>query len=154
MTSSPAPVPSLTPVLDFLRVLWQLNHRLEVASVEMLRTRGVTGQQRMLLRVVQHLQPVSAGVVANALHVHAGTLSASLRRLEERGLLVREKRDSDARRVSISLTPAGIEVANQLGGTIEEAVATVLQSTSTETTEAVLALLRELSAQMPARGDR
>lgn len=144
-------VPALTPVLDFLRALWNLNHRLEVASSEMLRTHGVTAQQRMLLRVVQQLQPVSAGVLAEALHVHAGTLSASLRRLEQRGLLRRQRDAEDGRRVTVTLSATGLELIGVTKGTVEACVADVLSGSSAETTSTTLDMLGRISESLPGR---
>ncbi len=144
-------VPALTPVLDFLRALWHLNHRLEVASSEMLRTHGVTAQQRMLLRVVQQLQPVSAGVLAAALHVHAGTLSASLRRLEQRGLLRRQRDAADGRRVTVTLSPTGLELIGVTKGTVEACVAEVLECVSADATATTLEMLGRISESLPGR---
>ncbi len=145
--------PVLPPVLDFLRALWQLNHRLEVASSEMLRTRGVTAQQRMLLRVVQHLEPISAGMLAETLHVHPGTLSTSLRRLEQRGLLARQRDSGDGRRVHVSLTDAGRLLASRVEGTVEASVERVLESTTGDVTQSTLDMLRRLSDSLPVRSE-
>ena len=145
--------PVLTPVLDFLRALWELNHRLEVASSEMLRTRGITAQQRMLLRVVQHLEPISAGLLAETLHVHPGTLSTSLRRLEQRGLLSRQRDSGDGRRVHVSLTEAGRTLASVVEGTVEASVDGVLRSTGSDVTRSTLDMLRRLSDALPVRSE-
>lgn len=153
-------VPPLTPVLDSLRELWALNHQLEMRSSRMLRTLGVTAQQRMLLRVVQVVGPMAAGVLARTLHVHPGTLSSSLRRLEERHLLVRRRDAADARRVVVSLTPAGDRTAGQLEGTVEQAVEQALAAASPRATRAALEFLRALTdilaedgAGEPIKGD-
>ena len=138
-------VPPLTPVLDSLRELWALNHQLEMRSSRMLRTLGVTAQQRMVLRVVQVVGPMPAGVLARTLHVHPGTLSTSLRRLEERHLLVRRRDPGDARRVVVSLTPAGDRTARQLEGTVEQAVEQALAEASPRATRAALGFLRALT---------
>lgn len=151
--NDPVVDPALTPVLQFLRALWHLNHRLEVASSEMLRTRGLTGQQRMLLRVVQQLQPVSAGMLAATLHVHAGTLSTSLRRLERRGLLSRQRDSVDGRRVTVTLTDAGMTLVSITQGTVEACVEEVLRTTDARLTEATLDMLARISDALPTRGE-
>ncbi|MEO6446679.1 MAG: MarR family transcriptional regulator [Gemmatimonadaceae bacterium] len=147
MTRTPREVvgPALPPVLDFLGVLWELNHGLEVASREMLRTSGVTAQQLMMLRVVRYLQPVSAGVLAGILHLHPGTLSASLKRLEGRGLVQRHRGAEDARRVMISLTGAGAILATDVAGTVEQAVANALAQTHPSRVKIAQSLLRRIA---------
>lgn len=144
----------LPPRLDVLRVLWKLNHQLEVASSEMLRTIGVTAQQRMLLRVVQHLQPVSAGTLAEALHVHPGTLSAALRRLERRDLVTRRRSADDARRILVALTARGRRIAARADGTVEHAVQAAVAQSDPRSVEATLALLHAVADELrpPARG--
>ena len=120
----------------------------------MLRTRGVTGQQRMLLRVVQQLQPVSAGTLAAMLHVHAGTLSTSLRRLEQRSLIARHRDTTDGRRVTVTLTDAGLVLVSVTQGTVEACVDEVLRTTDVRVTQATLETLGRISGALPTRGER
>lgn len=141
-------VAPLTPVLEFLRVLWNLNHQLEIRSSEMLRTIGVTAQQRMVLRVIGHVGPVSAGVLARILHVHPGTLSAALRRLEQRGLVVRRRAGEDARRVIVALTPPGEQMAGTAEGTVEQAVDTVIFGADPASVAATLEILGRVAAHL------
>ena len=44
--------PSLGPTLDFLRLLWELDHALQRRSKRMARALGLTGPQRLVLRIV------------------------------------------------------------------------------------------------------
>lgn len=116
----------LEPVFDFIRTLWLLNHRLETTSKHMMRTIGLTGPQRMLLRVVGSNPGIAAGALAETLHVHPGTLSSALRRLEARRLLVRTPDARDRRRILIDLTPAGRKLDKPMHDTVESAVRAAL----------------------------
>jgi len=149
---SPRPeLPTLPPVLEFLRALWSLNHALEVTSSAMHRASGVTAQQRMVLRIVGHLGTVAAGTLSTLLHVHPGTLSAALRRLEGRGLLARQRADDDARRVLVALTPQGEHLLLTTDGSVERAAASVLDSSDAASVSDALRFLEQMSQTLEAR---
>ena len=80
----------LEPALTFLRELWALDHALGSTSKRMLDRMGITGPQRMVLRFVGKFPGISGGELAALLHLEKSTLSLTLSRLEERGLIVRE----------------------------------------------------------------
>ncbi|MCC6648877.1 MAG: winged helix-turn-helix transcriptional regulator [Polyangiaceae bacterium] len=116
----------LGPELGFLQRLWQLDHALERASTRMERTLGVTAQQRLVLLCVGRFPGLMAGQLAALLHVDPGTVSASLGRLEGRGLLERQRDPRDQRRVTLGLTPGGRALVRPSDVTIEHAVARLL----------------------------
>src|SRR5678816_1894070 len=100
-------VPGLGNVLDFMRVLWAVDHGLEAASKRMEARVGVTGPQRFVIRMVGRFPGVSAGRLAEILHLHPSTLTGILKRLETRGLIARHVDPSDGRRALFELTPRG-----------------------------------------------
>ena len=138
----------LGPTLSFMRALWDLNHALEVASSRMLRDFGVTGQQRFILRLTGKLGPLSAGRLAHMLHVHPGTLSAALTRLERRGLISRKRDRKDARSVLIHLTPRGKRLVLSLPVDLERSVAHAIRS---EDRAAILQTLARLAKELRIR---
>jgi DNA-binding MarR family transcriptional regulator len=112
----------LGETLTFLRALWAVDHGLLSVSKRMRARLGVTGNQRLLLRFVAHFPSLSAGDLAELLHVHPSTLTGTLRLLEGRGFLMREVDPDDARRALFTLTRRGTTVAGARSGTVEEAV--------------------------------
>lgn len=119
--------PPLPEVLQFMQVLWRLVHGLEQASRRMTVTHGVTGPQRLVLRLVG-LQPgISAGGLAAALHVHPSTLTGVLRRLQAEKLLSRTAYAGDHRRAVLRLTPRGRRKNASRSGTVEAAVSEALK---------------------------
>ena len=64
----------LGPVLDFMRLMWAINHGLDRASRGMQAKFGVTGPQRLVLRIVGTFPGLSAGDLARTLHVHPSTV--------------------------------------------------------------------------------
>jgi len=118
----------LGPALDFLQRLWQLNHTLEKLSSRMEKRLGITAQQRLILRCVGKYPGMTAGHLAMLLHVDPGTVSASLRRLEKKGLLQRRRDPRDKRRASLGLTAMGRALDRPAEGTVEGAVDRLLES--------------------------
>jgi MarR family transcriptional regulator, organic hydroperoxide resistance regulator len=117
----------LGPVLDFMRALWALDHALQSASKRMEATRGVTAPQRLVVRIVGRFPGISAGEVADILHLHPSTLTGVLKRLEERALLERRPDPADGRRALLQLTGRGRKVDRLRDGTVEAAVRRALR---------------------------
>jgi DNA-binding MarR family transcriptional regulator len=123
--------PALDPALDFLERLWQLNQALEQLSRRMEKRYGVTAQQRLMIRCVGRFSGIGAGQLASLLHVDPGTVSATLKRLEGKGLLRRHRDPRDKRRTALFLTARGRTLEKPLPGTVEEAVERLLEAVHT-----------------------
>jgi DNA-binding MarR family transcriptional regulator len=113
---------SLDRALDFLRLLWAVEHGLQRASKRMEATLGVTGPQRLVLRIVGRFPGLSAGELARIVLLHPSTITGILQRLVSRGLLVRERDPEDSRRVRLRLTQRALTFTRVSQGTVERAV--------------------------------
>jgi DNA-binding MarR family transcriptional regulator len=113
---------TLGPVLDFMRLVWAVDHGLAARSKQMEQTLGVTGPQRFVVRVVGRFPGISAGELAEILHLHPSTLTGILRRLEAAGVLKRKDDPVDRRRALFHLSPKGKRVDGARRGTVEDAV--------------------------------
>src|SRR5260221_1202621 len=102
--------PPLGAVLDFMRLLWAVDHALQSASKRMEATFGITGPQRLVVRIAGRFPGISAGRIAEILHVHSSTLTGVLKRLEHRGILQRTADAREARRPLFDLTAKGTKV--------------------------------------------
>src|SRR6185295_1503513 len=91
-------------VLEFMRVLWAVDHALQSTSKWMEVRLGVTGPQRLVIRMIGCFPGISAGALANLLYVHPSTLTGVLRRLSERGAIRRSADPYDSRRALFWLT--------------------------------------------------
>ena len=118
--------PPLGAVLDFMRLLWSVDHALQSSSKRMEATYGVTGPQRLVVRIVGRFPGIAAGRVAEILRVHPSTLTGILKRLESRGMLQRKSDPRDARRALFGLTTKGRKLDTLRTGTVEQAVRRVL----------------------------
>ena len=140
----------LGPTLEFMRLLWGLDHALQRRSKWMSTRRGVTGPQRLALRIIGHMPHVSAGLLATTLKLHPSTLTGVLQRLERRGFLTRRVDGSDRRRVHLDLTDRGRAATRPLRGSVEDAVTEVLKREDPRELRATADLLRSLVRELEA----
>ncbi|TAJ21141.1 MAG: MarR family transcriptional regulator [Planctomycetota bacterium] len=144
----PSPVDRGEHVLDFLRQLWAVDHALQRRSKQMLRERGVTGPQRLALRLLLLEPGISAGELAGAMHVHPSTLTGVLERLERRRLVRRRARPGDLRSVELHATPAGAAIVRETRGTVEDAVRRSLARHTQRELDVARDVLRELEQEL------
>ena len=124
--------------LQFLQRVWELVHALDVRSKRMEQTIGVTGPQRLVIRLVGQKPGQTASEIAHTLGKHPSTLSGVLARLEGRGLLDRTIDPADRRRARFKLTAAGKLVDRERKGTVEAATRRALARMAAPEAEAVL----------------
>lgn len=132
--------------LTFMRLLWGVNHALEASSKRMDAAIGVTGPQRLVIRIVGRFPGISAGRLARLMHVHPSTLTGILGRLVTRGLVRRDPDPNDARRALFGLTVRGRELDALRSGTVEAKVRATLTrfpDARVAATQAVLAAITE-----------
>jgi DNA-binding MarR family transcriptional regulator len=137
--------PRLDRILAFLRLLWALDHGLQRVSKRMEAERGVTGQQRLLLRVASRNPGISPGQLAEALHLHPSTVTGLLQRLARRGYLTRRRDPTDGRRFSVRLTPKARPAVAPGPRTVEALVGKALSIFPDGKIEASEELLRALA---------
>lgn len=150
-TSNEPQVGQLGEVLDFLRLLWAVDHNLQLTSKRMVNAIGLTGPQRMVIRLVGRFPGISAGTLAQTLHLHPSTLTGVLKRLETRGLIWRKTDPADGRRALFGLTPEGTALDAPASGTVESAVSAALAKLSKPTIEAAAEALKQISDELAAQ---
>ena len=147
----------LGKVLDFMRLIWALDHGLQSLSKRMQASIGLTGPQRVALRVLGRRPGISAGALANVLRIHPSTLTGVLHRLEGKGLVRRTRDPGDGRRSLLELTPGGRKLDVPAPGTVEAVVAQVLAGIPEARLRPAADLLTTFAAALlddPARGRR
>ena len=114
----------------------------------MVRTLGVTGPQRFVLRVVG-LQPgISSGELAQYLHLHPSTLTGVLQRLDDAGLLKRTRDRADARRVLLKITGQGRRVLARKGASVEAVVRSVIGEASAKELASAVEVLGRITTAL------
>lgn len=142
----------LSQALRFMRTLWLLDHSLSRRSKNMGATLGITGPQRLVLRVVGRNPGIAAGAIARTLHLDKSTMTGILQRLEDRGFLRRSPDPEDGRISRFALTSAGARLDRHDRGTIEAAVRRLLNRLPPEQIEVAEHVLQELSAELDRDG--
>jgi MarR family transcriptional regulator, organic hydroperoxide resistance regulator len=147
-------MPRDEPVLEFLRLMWAVDHQLQSMSKRMLADLGLTGPQRLAVRFIG-LQPgLAAGQLAGLLHLDPGTVTGILRRLEAARLITRERDATDSRRVCLTLTKRGQAINRRRTGTIEFAVRRALGAVSAADERAARRVLKLLAAELGSEAVR
>lgn len=118
--------PALDPTLDFMRLLWRIEHGLQSRSKQMEAAIGITGPQRLVLRIVDRFPGVSAGQLAHVLRLHPSTITGIVQRLVDKGLLGRTADRADRRRIQLRVRPGAKPFTRRSPTTIELAVARAL----------------------------
>lgn len=132
--------------LGFMQEMWGLVHALDVRSKRMAQTIGVTGPQRLVVRMIGQRAGRTASEIAELLGMHPSTLTGILARLEDRGAIVRDVDAEDRRRSRFRLTALGKRIDKERRGTVEAAVRRALaraQPVALQHTGAILRLLVE-----------
>jgi MarR family transcriptional regulator, organic hydroperoxide resistance regulator len=114
-------------VLDFLRLLWAIDHALQKHSRRMTRELGVTGVQRLAIRVLGRYPELTPGQLAGLLHLHPSTVTGIVQRLQRGGFVLRRVDRTDHRRCRLALTAKGRAIDARRGGTVEAELEAALQ---------------------------
>lgn len=154
----PALAPAPIDPLEFLRGLWALDHGLAQVSKRMERQLGVTGPQRLAVRLIGQRPGIGPADLADLLHVDRAASTGLVQRLEAKGLVERVRHPRDGRRWSLSLTDRGRSVDRLDHGTIEALVRQVLEAAAAEDVRVANHLVQRLVGALkghpkPARGE-
>jgi DNA-binding MarR family transcriptional regulator len=149
-TSGLEPKFALDPVLDFMRLLWSIEHGLQRMSKRMENEIGITGPQRLVLRVVGQFPGLSASELAHIVRLHPSTITGILQRLVARGLLERQRDPSDTRRARLRLKPSAAVHTRASRGTVEKAVTEALDHMGPANVRAARKVLIEVAQRLNA----
>jgi MarR family transcriptional regulator, organic hydroperoxide resistance regulator len=145
-------------VLDILRLMWTIEHDLNVLSQRMEGHQGIPGSHRAVLRYVALFPGISASKLAELLQLHPSTLSGVFKQLISKNLLQRREDPDDARRARLYPTPTGMSVLGESMGTVDAVIERVVaRSTPAELNAAREVLQRlafELQAELGTNGSR
>ena len=134
--------------IDFLRLIWAVDHALQRRSKSMAATIGITGPQRLLIRIIGRFPSIHARQLADILHLHPSSLTAVLKRLERRGLVRRLPDGRDRRRLLLGLTRQGQTLNRETPGTVEAAVQRTLKTTGRHDLDGARVVLSTLARQL------
>jgi DNA-binding MarR family transcriptional regulator len=99
---------------DIFMDLRRIMRAMDVYSRQLSGSHGLTGPQMLCLREIAGRGSLTTGALAKGIALSPATLTGILDRLEVRGLVSRERRPEDKRRVLVSLTPLGKQMSQEL----------------------------------------
>jgi DNA-binding MarR family transcriptional regulator len=129
--------------------LWRTYDRLRALEDELFANYELTAQQYNVLRLLKAARPESVPTLALAdrLVSRAPDITRMIDRLEERGLVARERISDDRRVVRVRITDAGMDLISKIAGPLAACHARQLGHLSDSDLKKLSALLRE--ARLP-----
>ncbi len=97
---------------DFLVSLRQITRAIDLHSRKIQKLSGLTTSQLLVLEAIQKLDVATPKAIAQEIVLSQATVTSLVDRLEKRGLVKRQKSDTDKRSVWIVLTAEGAEKLN------------------------------------------
>jgi len=131
-----------------MRLLWSIEHHLQSTSKVMEARLGITGPQRLVLRVVDQFPGISATEVAHVVRLHPSTMTGILQRLAKKGLLLRAPDPIDTRRVRLRVLPSARRFTRRSTGTVEFAVGRVLGKLPPRSVDAARRVLAAIATSL------
>ena len=118
--------------LDDWRLLAQFSQIFRTVSDAFAEQVDVPRGQAMVLCVVAKQEGMTQSEIADALSVQGATVTSTLQRLEEAGLVVRHRDPDDNRLVRVSLTELGIQKEHSLNAQFATLQELILKGISEE----------------------
>jgi len=100
----PQPLSSEQKIVASIR---KITHAVDLHSRRLVDAFGMTGPQLATLQEAARLEPASPSTIARAVHLSQGTVTGILHRLEDRGLITRQRNETDRRSVCVKVTADG-----------------------------------------------
>lgn len=142
------------PVADeILKAIRRMLRKTAEHSRDLSRRAGLTTPQVLCMRAIDGAakdEEVTVVQVANAIQLSPATVSRLLDRLEQAGLVVRQRISRDRRRVCLSLTAEGRRQIRRLPTPLHEEFLQRLKKLSKRKQQAMLRSLEEIVAMMGA----
>ena len=114
--------------LRILRALRRITRSIALHSRHLAACSHITAPQLVCLRAIIANEPLTATAISREIHVSPSTVVGILDRLEDKGLIRRERGREDRRIVFISATEAGVELARQAPSPLQKRLADALNA--------------------------
>jgi len=146
--------------LRILRALRRITRSIALHSRHLAACSHITAPQLICLRAVIANGPLTATAISREIHVSPSTVVGILDRLEDKGLIRRERGREDRRIVFVSATEAGRALADQAPSPLQKKLADALnalpeleQATITLSLERIVDLMEAGSPVADVPGD-
>ena len=149
--SSATPLPPRSVSDSVMIALRKIIQAIDMNSKKLVKRVGLTGPQLVILQEIDNLGEVTAGEIARAVSLSQATVTGILERMEKRGLLARQRSDSDKRRIMVRITPSGNHVLQAAPPLMQEAFIERFASLQDWEQTMILSALQRLVSIMDAR---
>lgn len=136
--------------LRILRALRRITRSIALHSRQLAAVSHITAPQLMCLRTVIASGSITATAISREIHVSPSTVVGILDRLEDKGLVRRERSREDRRTVFVTVTPEGVALAEEAPSPLQKHLAEALnalpeleQATITLSLERIVALMEQ-----------
>jgi len=143
--------------LRILRALRRITRSIALHSRQLAAVSNITAPQLMCLRAIIASGPITSTAISREIHVSPSTVVGILDRLEDKGLITRERGREDRRTVFASATPAGRALAQEAPSPLQKHLADGLnalpeleQATITLSLERIVELMEQGGQAIPA----
>jgi DNA-binding MarR family transcriptional regulator len=126
--SHPSSDPSQQYDLRILRALRRITRSIALHSRQLSAYSNITAPQLVCLRAVIERGPLTATAISREIHVSASTVVGILDRLEDKGLIRRERGREDRRIVFVTATEAGIALARDTPSPLQKKLSDALNA--------------------------
>ncbi|MBB1363707.1 MULTISPECIES: MarR family winged helix-turn-helix transcriptional regulator [unclassified Shewanella] len=93
---------------------------IDIHSRQLNKLSGLTGPQLMVIQKIDQLDAPLAKQIAQEINLSAATVTTIIDRLENRGMVIRTRSETDKRKVHLSLSDAGKTLLNSAPKPLQE----------------------------------
>ncbi len=123
---------------------------IDIHSRKLAQQYGLTGPQALIVKEVINQQPVSIGALAKEISLSHATVTDIVKRLEGKGLLMRQRSDKDRRQVLISATSAAEELTKNSIPLLQEIFTQRFEALAQWEQTQIISSLERISSMMDA----
>ncbi|MGA9851485.1 MAG: MarR family transcriptional regulator [Gammaproteobacteria bacterium] len=138
---------------DILLALRRIIRSMDISSRQLNSEHGLTTPQLICLQHLQDQGPLTTGMLARLVSLSPATVTGILDRLELRGLVTRERRPEDKRRVLVTVTPVGAAAAEAAPSHLAKRFTQALERLPEDERGEVLRVIQYLADLADSRND-
>ena len=145
--------------IDFLKKeLWDLLRTIQdskdIVICPIAKTHNMTPLQLRLLMEINAAEEISLSRLAKVLEMNNGNVSTLCKKMEQRGLLTRERRLDDERYIALKISPDGKKILQQMDADMQDKYCLFLDCVSEEQLEKITTGLKELQLLLRKMNDQ
>lgn len=143
-------VPETSYDLKILQSLRRIIRAVDLHSRKLSTQYKITGPQLSCLLVVNDRGPVTVSSLARAVHLSPSTIVGILDRLEQKGLVLRQRSSQDRRVVNLEITEDGRRLVRSAPSLLQETLSRAVQDLPEEEQIAITVALEKIVVLMEA----